>query len=78
MVQKALARTQRHAELRVDPGAFSRMLILDPARIEDIIRQRQDLGIDHHDEVWDGVYVMPPLANNPHQVLVSRFNTILL
>lgn len=53
------------------------MLLLDPAQIEELIRARQERGVDRYDEVWDGVYVMPPLANNPHQILVSRFNTIL-
>lgn len=47
-----------------------RALILEPSLVRDLIRERQSRGIDRYDEVWDGVYVMPPLANNPHQRLV--------
>jgi Uma2 family endonuclease len=43
---------------------------------EDLIRTRQKRGIDKYDEVWDGVYVMPPLANNPHQKLVGFLTPI--
>lgn len=41
--------------------------ITDPAAAREYIRQRQELGLDQHDEVWDGVYVVAPLATNPHQ-----------
>ena len=41
------------------------------------LRERQKRGIDKYDEVWDGVYVMPPLANNPHQDLVLDLCVIL-
>jgi hypothetical protein len=51
--------------------------ILDPTLAREFIRQRQSDQIDGHDEVWEGVYVVPPLANNPHQRLVSALNTIL-
>lgn len=53
------------------------MLINDP-RIEDRLReQRQAWGADHHDEVWEGVYVMAPLPNDEHQKLVLRLGSIL-
>lgn len=45
--------------------------ILDRDLIRILIEERQKLGIDQHDEVWDGVYVVPPLANNPHQRLTG-------
>ena len=45
--------------------------IQDHALACDFIRQRQQRGIDQYDEVWDGVYVVPPLANNPHQDVVG-------
>jgi Uma2 family endonuclease len=48
-------------------------LILEPALVRDLIRKRQVRGIDKYDEVWEGVYVMPPLATNPHQSLVFDF-----
>ncbi|MGC8641820.1 MAG: hypothetical protein ACP5XB_18290, partial [Isosphaeraceae bacterium] len=46
------------ATLSVDPIEFSR-----------IIRERRRCGGDRYDEVWDGVYVMSPLADNEHQEL---------
>lgn len=58
-------------------AATSRMWILEPALARQIIRERQERGIDDHDEVWDGVYVMPPLANNPHQDLVLDLCVLL-
>jgi Uma2 family endonuclease len=54
-------------ELRVLDLAVARTLILD----------RQQLGLDKHDEVWDGVYVMAPLPTNPHQGLVTVLTVIL-
>ncbi len=35
---------------------------LEPGELKRLIRQRRDSGSDRWDEVWDGVYVMPPLA----------------
>ena len=47
-----------------------------------IIRERRERGIDLHDEVWDGVYVMSPEADNQHQklsgLLFSVFHQALL
>jgi Uma2 family endonuclease len=45
--------------------------IRDPLLIRDYICARQGMGIDQHDEVWEGVYVVPPLANNQHQAIVA-------
>jgi Uma2 family endonuclease len=46
---------------------------LDPGELKRLIRQRRDSGGDLWDEVWDGVYVMPPLADNEHQRLGLEF-----
>jgi len=43
------------------------LLILDPTDRAKLIKLRKKSGLDHHDEVWDGVYVMSPLANDEHQ-----------
>jgi Uma2 family endonuclease len=51
--------------------------ILDTELAQRIVRERQESGIDRYDEVWEGVYVVPPLANNPHQGLVAGFTAIL-
>lgn len=68
-----------NAPLDVPSSRFvmSRVLILDPRAARELIRDRQKKGIDQHDEVWDGVYVMPPLANNAHQGLISLLTSIL-
>jgi Uma2 family endonuclease len=51
-------------------------LVLDPC-LEDRLRaERAESGADRWDEVWDGVYVMSPLPNNEHQVIVSKFTGI--
>jgi Uma2 family endonuclease len=55
----------------------SQVRILDPAQARDFIHRRQQSDIDKYDEVWDGVYVVPPLANNPHQSLVGFLTAIL-
>lgn len=49
---------------------FKKALICDPIVSEPLIKDRQERGIDQHDEVWEGVYVMSPLANLEHQFVV--------
>lgn len=41
------------------------------------LRHRQECGGDRRDEVWDGVYVVMPLANNDHQRLVGKLTSAL-
>ncbi len=60
----------RDADLPRPEFLMPRALILEPSLVRELIRDRQIRGIDRYDEVWDGVYVMPPLASNPHQGLV--------
>ena len=75
---------QRGVKLDGEAAAKARILasttvmrILEPAIIRELIQERQKRGIDKYDEVWDGVYVMPPLATNPHQDLVAYLTGIL-
>jgi Uma2 family endonuclease len=42
-----------------------------------LIAERQALGHDRYDEVWEGVYFMSPLANNEHQQFASRLAMVL-
>jgi Uma2 family endonuclease len=49
-----------------------KMVILDPEVTRELIRRRRRLGIDRYDEVWDGVYVMSPLADIEHQYLGTQ------
>jgi Uma2 family endonuclease len=51
--------------------------VLEPTLVRQLIRQRQQLGTDLYDEVWEGVYVVPPPANNAHQALVADLTAIL-
>ncbi|MBV8780465.1 MAG: Uma2 family endonuclease [Phycisphaerae bacterium] len=54
-------------------------LLVNDAELEAaLIAERQERGSDHHDEVWDGVYVMAPLANNEHQTLATLIAGILV
>jgi Uma2 family endonuclease len=45
------------------------MVSVDPIELARLIRERRRCGGDRYDEVWDGVYVMSPLADNEHQEL---------
>jgi hypothetical protein len=51
--------------------------VCEPTDVEMLLQRRRDLGQDHHDEVWDGVYVMAPYANDEHQELVCQIGAIL-
>jgi Uma2 family endonuclease len=53
------------------------MYIENPPLEEELIAKRQAWGADGHDEVWEGVYFMSPLANNEHQRIVFRFAYVL-
>ncbi len=67
---------EQAARVRILANA-STVWIVDPAVSREFIRERQERGIDKWDEVWDGVYVVPPLANNPHQDLALDLATVL-
>ena len=51
------------------------LIILDPVDQTQLIAQRQATGLDRHDEVWGGVYLMSPLANNEHQTIATGLAT---
>lgn len=53
------------------------LLVLDPYEQKRLIARRRKLGQDHHDEVWDGVYVMSPLVDDIHQAIATRLAGIL-
>jgi Uma2 family endonuclease len=56
---------------------MSGTLVLDSGVGRQLIRERKEKGIDGHDEVWEGVYVMSPLASLEHQDLAIDFANIL-
>jgi len=53
------------------------VLVCDPNIAEPLIQQRRASGLDRYDEVWDGVYVMSPIADNEHQKLATQLATVL-
>ncbi|GAC1339287.1 MAG: hypothetical protein NVSMB14_05710 [Isosphaeraceae bacterium] len=53
------------------------LLVTDPLVEEELIADRRARGIDRYDEVWEGVYVLSPLANDEHQYLASELSYIL-
>jgi Uma2 family endonuclease len=55
----------------------TKVLILDQDLIREFIQDRHERGIDRDDEVWEGVYIVPPIATNPHQSLVTAWTVIL-
>jgi Uma2 family endonuclease len=55
----------------------SPILIYDSQLADKLLAQRRDCNADQFDEVWDGVYVMSPIANNEHQDLTSELVAVL-
>lgn len=51
-------------------------LILDQDVEKRVRESRHASGLDRYDEVWEGVYMMAPLANNEHQILAFRLAVI--
>ena len=52
------------------------LLVIDPLVEKELIADRRASGADRYDEVWEGTYVLSPLANSEHQRLASRLSTI--
>src|SRR4051812_15257061 len=52
------------------------LLIENPKLVAKLLRQRRLLGADRYDEVWDGVYIMSPMADDEHQRLVGKFTRV--
>jgi Uma2 family endonuclease len=53
------------------------LVVLDKSIERRLIAQRRAWGVDQHDEVWEGVYMMSPLADNEHQSLVMGITNAL-
>lgn len=52
-------------------------IILDAELERKLIEDRQSRGADRFDEVWDGTYIMSPIAGNEHQDLASEISSVL-
>src|SRR4051794_13308869 len=53
------------------------LLIENPKLEARILRRRRLSGADRYDEVWDGIYILSPLADDGHQQLVTDFSAVL-
>lgn len=49
------------------------LIVNDPEMAEQLKAERRQTGADRFDEVWEGIYMMAPLANNEHLDLQGRF-----
>ena len=54
-------------------------LVMDPApaEIDALIERRRRLGLDHRDEMWEGVYRMNPPPSHEHQVILQQLAVML-
>lgn len=52
------------------------VVIADETVAEHLIEQRRAQGLDKYDEVWDGDYYLPPLANLDHQDLAGSLTAV--
>ena len=53
------------------------VLVLDEWACETLLAQRRAMGGDRYDEVWEGTYVMNPMASVEHQRLVMGLPSAL-
>jgi Uma2 family endonuclease len=52
-------------------------LITDPTIEKRLVLERRASGADRYDEVWEGICMMTPMANNEHQQMVLGLAAIL-
>jgi Uma2 family endonuclease len=56
----------------VNTATSDQVLVADPVLAQQLIAERALAGSDRLDEVWEGVYVMNPIANVEHQELIYK------
>ena len=52
-------------------------IVRDPVVEQRILAERAARGGDRYDEVWNGIYIMSPMPNDEHQMLVGRLTRVL-
>jgi Uma2 family endonuclease len=52
------------------------VLVKDADQADELIRKRERLGANRHDEMWDGIYVIPSMPSLEQQGLVSELDAI--
>lgn len=65
-------------EQHVRVGEMKSVLVLEPELIQEWLEQRQLLGQDGYDEVWEGVYHVAPLARVGHGMVQASLLTVLV
>ncbi len=53
------------------------LMVNDPMIASRLIAERKAQQADRYDEVWDGVYIMSPMANNEHQGLATELAIVI-
>ena len=59
----------------LDPPIPMPVLVTDPDLANELRLERERLHPQARDEVWEGVLVMAPIANNQHQLLVLKLSS---
>jgi Uma2 family endonuclease len=56
-----------------------RTLVLDPPSVglDELLERRERLGLDHYDEVWEGVLHMNPPPTGEHQYVLEQLAELL-
>ena len=52
------------------------VLVKDADLADELIQERKRTGANRYDEVWEGMYVMPSMPNNAHQLLVGDLGDV--
>jgi hypothetical protein len=52
------------------------MEVFDSHALSEFLNLRQQREVDKYDEVWEGVYIVPPLAQNSHQDVVIGLSVV--
>lgn len=52
------------------------LIVTDPRDQERLIAERRAAGADRFDEVWEGDYVMAPIADNEHQEVAGSLTSV--
>lgn len=54
------------------------IIVQDRDLLEDVRDQRAADGLDLHDEVWEGVYLIMPYPDDEHQDLATSFSAVAI
>ncbi|MEO6811307.1 MAG: Uma2 family endonuclease, partial [Isosphaeraceae bacterium] len=52
------------------------VVVLDPIEVQDYLQRRETSDASQYDEVWDGVTIVSPIANDEHQEIATRLSGV--